>query len=269
MAVLTRDTKFRCPLCHNQLAGDENTTIKCETGQHEYVVREGVLDLVPSTASDPTWELWEAHLTAFQKRRDDRVANPDSLTTRLSQRTRQQAEFASFVQLAGSDVLDIGCGPGRFREQFDTERYVGVDPIPLLPDVLDFEFARAISETLPFEDSSFSDVVILHALDHVKDVQASLAEIKRVLRPDGRLHILQIVLDKKYFLRWLAHEAKDFLEDRQDDHRHDDTPHHMTEFDSGMLRTALSSAAYTIDRERMWAPTKLTPMRMMVTASPK
>lgn len=267
MAALQNDTLFRCPTCHGELHGDAGDSYACSNG-HTFTVSEGVVDLVPSTTDDTTWKLWEDHLAAFQKRREDRVQQPESLTTRLSQRTRQQAAFADFVQLAGTNVLDIGCGPGRFREQLNDARYIGVDPIPLLPDVLDFEFARAISETLPFADDTFSDVVVLHALDHVNDVATSLEEIRRVLAPDGRLHILQIVLDKRYVLRWLAHEVKDFLEDRQDSGRHDETPHHMTEFDSKMLRSALEPS-FTIVSEKLWSPTRLTPMRMMVTAAPR
>lgn len=223
-------------------------------------------DLVPELARDATWEVWNDHLAAFARRREERHTGPKRLTRRLASGRRQHEAFRAFVVPAGTTVLDVGCGPGRFRERFDAgTRYVGVDPIPLLPDVLAFEFARAVSEYLPFDDGSFTDVVVLHALDHMNDVDASLREMRRLLVPGGRLHILQTVIDPGDSLRRLAHRVKDLLEDRADEHRADDTPHHMTAFSSTSLRDTVSSVIPVID-ERFWSSSWLAPRRMMLTA---
>jgi SAM-dependent methyltransferase len=46
---------------------------------------------------------------------------------------------------------------------------------------------RGIAETLPFADASFDRVLLDSAIDHLADPGRGLAEMTRVLRPDGRL----------------------------------------------------------------------------------
>lgn len=267
MSALPSDTLFRCPHCHAALTGSDDG-YRC-AGGHSFDAREGVPDLVPESLRDESWTIWEEHLAAFQRRREQRVERPEDITARITSRGDQQQAFADFIGGVGDAVLDIGCGPGKFRRQLGPEtRYLGIDPIPLLPDVSGFEFARAVSELLPFEDDTFSDVVILHAIDHVKDVAATLSEVARVLSPGGRLHVLQNVLDKSSPVRWVAHEVKDFLEDRRDPDRDDETPHHMEEFTSKTLRATLSTT-FRITSEQYWAPDFFSPRRLMVTAVPR
>ena len=51
-----------------------------------------------------------------------------------------------------------------------------------------FEYGDALS--MPFDDSTFDYVVCRHVLQAVPDAAAVLAEIRRVLRPGGRAHLL-------------------------------------------------------------------------------
>jgi ubiquinone/menaquinone biosynthesis C-methylase UbiE len=50
-------------------------------------------------------------------------------------------------------------------------------------------FIRGVAETLPFQNATFDRVLCDSAIDHVADPQRSIAEMTRVLRPDGRLII--------------------------------------------------------------------------------
>jgi len=90
-------------------------------------------------------------------------------------------------------VLDIGCGDGTLtRFLFPLPVEVGID---LNPD----EIARAqragvyrqalcaSAATLPFADASFANVFSNCVLEHVDGIDSALAEIRRVLRPGGRL----------------------------------------------------------------------------------
>ena len=94
-------------------------------------------------------------------------------------------------------MLDVGCGAGQTLialELGDTVNPYGVD--------IDFgalqlgraltqrvRFACAAGESLPFRAGSFDFVVVRVALPYM-DIPTALAEIRRVLRPGGRLWLV-------------------------------------------------------------------------------
>ena len=51
----------------------------------------------------------------------------------------------------------------------------------------DVSVAQAGGEHLPFADRMFDAVVLADVIEHVDDVTATLAEVRRVLRPGGRV----------------------------------------------------------------------------------
>lgn len=86
-------------------------------------------------------------------------------------------------------VLDYGAGEGKhlhlIRSVRPNARLVGVDIRPVRRDA-DFEFHRVgARDPLPFESQVFDLVVSCDVLEHVEDIQRSLDEIERVLRPGG------------------------------------------------------------------------------------
>ncbi|MDL9999740.1 class I SAM-dependent methyltransferase [Variovorax sp. J22P240] len=101
---------------------------------------------------------------------------------------------------AGAQVLDVGIGTGLVAREALTligpgGHLVGVDPSPgmmgevALPDV---ELVRGRAEALPRPDASSDFVSMGYALRHIADVHAAFAEFHRVLRPGGRLVVLEI-----------------------------------------------------------------------------
>jgi ubiquinone/menaquinone biosynthesis C-methylase UbiE len=60
------------------------------------------------------------------------------------------------------------------------------------------DLRQAPAERLPFDDASFDYVVSTLVLCTVDDVPASLAEIRRVLRPGGELRFLEHVRSKGF-----------------------------------------------------------------------
>lgn len=76
-------------------------------------------------------------------------------------------------------VLDIGCGFKPYAHFFNCG-YVGLDPLPEThPDVVGQAW------DLPFPDHSFDGVVLNQALEHIAETNATIQEIKRVLKPGG------------------------------------------------------------------------------------
>jgi demethylmenaquinone methyltransferase/2-methoxy-6-polyprenyl-1,4-benzoquinol methylase len=100
----------------------------------------------------------------------------------------------------GAEVLDVGIGTGLVAREALTligpqGRLVGVDPSPGmmgevgLPGV---ELVAGRAEALPRADASSDFVSMGYALRHLADLSAAFAEFHRVLRPGGRLLVLEI-----------------------------------------------------------------------------
>ncbi len=65
------------------------------------------------------------------------------------------------------------------------------------------EFVQADAESLPFADASFDLVTIAFGLRNVRDKAAALSSILRVLKPGGRLLVLEFSKPKGSLLRGL------------------------------------------------------------------
>lgn len=91
-----------------------------------------------------------------------------------------------------SAVLEVGCGTGGFAERVSTQnpgvRVVATD---LSPRFVELTAARGVetcvanATSLPFTEDEFDVVAALWMLYHVADLDAALAEVRRVLRPGG------------------------------------------------------------------------------------
>lgn len=101
---------------------------------------------------------------------------------------------------AGVQVLDVGIGTGLVaREALKLigrqGRLVGVDPsVGMMSQVAlpGVELVRGKAEDLPRPDASCDFLSMGYALRHIGDVAAAFAEFHRVLRPGGRLLVLEI-----------------------------------------------------------------------------
>lgn len=101
---------------------------------------------------------------------------------------------------AGDKIVDVGIGTGLLARQAcsvigDKGRLIGVDPSPGMlsqVDLPDVELRAGRAESLPCETGEADFLSFGYAFRHVSDVDAALQEFHRVLRPGGRLLILEI-----------------------------------------------------------------------------
>ncbi len=125
-------------------------------------------------------------------------------------------EIACFI--GTSRVLDWGCGSGHIsymlaRRGLDVTPYdIAQADAPRMNQLLGEETVIGDdARALPFDDASFDAVVGCGVLEHVADMDASLAELRRVLRPNGLLMLYNFPNSSSYVeavSEWLGHAKK-------------------------------------------------------------
>src|SRR5215213_9235585 len=109
-------------------------------------------------------------------------------------------------------VLEIGGGTGANLAHYrDVDRVTIAEPDPFMRRRLDqkltdarvpVEVSAAGAEALPFPDGSFDTVVSTLVLCTVPDQGSALEEVRRVLRPGGRLLFIEHVRAAGSAARW-------------------------------------------------------------------
>jgi len=82
-------------------------------------------------------------------------------------------------------VLDLGCGVGHSFDLLAPRETVGLDIDPEALKGQDRETVVGDIREVPFPDESFETVISMHSIEHVPDPQRVVAEISRVVEPDG------------------------------------------------------------------------------------
>jgi ubiquinone/menaquinone biosynthesis C-methylase UbiE len=103
--------------------------------------------------------------------------------------------FASYLDVSGRDVLDIGCSTGNCAAAIvpmERNRYVGIDIVPGYIELARKRhpagsFLCMDARALTFRDNSFDLITAIATLHHMSDelINDCLKEVRRVLRADG------------------------------------------------------------------------------------
>ena len=103
------------------------------------------------------------------------------------------------VPLAVGDVLEIGIGSGLNIPYYDSDRVRhlwGLDPSPEMWSIarrnaaefhLEAEYLESGAESIPLENDTADTVVMTYTLCTIPDPRRALDEIRRVLKPNGKL----------------------------------------------------------------------------------
>ncbi len=123
---------------------------------------------------------------------------PPTLDHLLSIRLYEIMQVLPYIKKQAK-ILEIGAGSG-FQAKVLSEHGFQVEAVDIQKSQYEFYPVKLYNgQNLPYQDRSFDIVFSSHALEHIRDIQRSLREIKRVLKDDGlAIHILAT----PYWLFW-------------------------------------------------------------------
>lgn len=154
-------------------------------------------------------------LAAHQKPRPMPHQFANLLDSRLRMSYRAPAHLlGEFGLTAGMTVLDLGCGSGTFTLRMahlvgDSGKVHAVDIQPTLVEKTRrrataadlahrIRFHSCSASKLPLPNDSLDMVFLIATLAEIPDKQAALAEVRRVLKPQGRLAVSEELPDPAY-----------------------------------------------------------------------
>jgi len=103
------------------------------------------------------------------------------------------------IPLAQGKVLEVGFGPGlnlAFYNKSSVQHIWGLDPSEEMWDIakekaercdISIDYLKAYASQIPLENNSVDSVVITYTLCTIPDVFESISDIRRVLKPSGKL----------------------------------------------------------------------------------
>lgn len=89
----------------------------------------------------------------------------------------------------GQCLLDVGAGSGQFHADLAGVNVTALDISPGMLAKVTVPAVQADAQYLPFADASFDRVMANHVLYHIPDMPLALREMRRVVRPGGRVVI--------------------------------------------------------------------------------
>ena len=150
----------------------------------------------------------------------DRIApRYDLLNTVMSlglHRYWRKVAIRHLLSGGGRNFLDIGCGTGdvavAIPRQEPAARVTGIDPSAGMLALATAKVRQAgladrvilkvgDATALPFPDASFDGIVCAFCLRNIANRRTALAEMRRVLRPGGKLAILELTAPRNRLLK--------------------------------------------------------------------
>ena len=128
----------------------------------------------------------------------EELYNSKNFLVRFVHRQRLAAIVKNMPAGGGWKILDAGCGEGHLLEKMGHKNsynhYYGLDLTTIALDKArqrcpGAQFKAGQIKQMDWEDNFFDFISCTETLEHIKEYPASLQELKRVLKPGGKLLI--------------------------------------------------------------------------------
>ncbi|MSR43828.1 MAG: bifunctional demethylmenaquinone methyltransferase/2-methoxy-6-polyprenyl-1,4-benzoquinol methylase UbiE [Phycisphaerales bacterium] len=189
-------------------------------------------DATTPVATDPSLSWDSASLRGNPHDRDDKamrvremftaIAHAYDLNNRVHSLGLDQSWRRKAVQLAepvvGAEVLDVACGTGDLSQSFalaGAKRVIGLDYTPAMLDQARMkaarkggacgriEYVQGDAQELPYSSRCMDIVSIAFGIRNVADPLRAIHEFHRVLRPGGRLVVLEFAEPQHPVIRFM------------------------------------------------------------------
>jgi ubiquinone/menaquinone biosynthesis C-methylase UbiE len=134
--------------------------------------------------------------------------------------------FADFADVQeGMRAVDVGCGPGALTVELAARlgagSVAGADPVPAFVEacrarVPDADIRRAPAEELPFGDDEYDAALAQLVVSFMRDASAGVAEMRRVVRPGGRVAFCSWAVGEHEMLNLVWSAASELAGERVD-----------------------------------------------------
>jgi SAM-dependent methyltransferase len=146
----------------------------------------------------------------------------------------ERTKFAPHVSDTDT-VVDFGCGAGALLATLPAGERFGIEPNPPARRAGESRGLRVVAATSELDDAMADVVISNHALEHTLAPLDELRELRRILKPGGRL-VLWLPLDD-----WRAQRQP----------REDDVNHHLYTWTPLLLHNLLEEAGFAVHECRV------------------
>ena len=178
-----------CPVGRDRLHAEDGHLVSMS--HRRYPVRDGIPVLLPAVPDDaPLTSI----VVAFRNRAASYYADnyAESRNPPRARRLEIVGNLLGELSRPGNRLLDVGAGPAVLAE---VARKLGLEYVALDPSLENLLEGRervgglsgvvGTATALPITDRSFDGVVALGSLEYVPELRSAVAEICRVLKPEG------------------------------------------------------------------------------------
>jgi SAM-dependent methyltransferase len=109
-------------------------------------------------------------------------------------------------EYASGTILDLGCGTVPYYHIYkdNVENIICIDWTNSPHENIHLDYRTDLNESIPLENNSVDTIILMDVLEHIREPVNLMAEIGRILSPNGKL-ILGVP-----FLYWLHEEPYDY-----------------------------------------------------------